>query len=160
MTLRLALAVNEPVPMPSELKADIDQLKQWVDGVEKRRSKKGSRRASSPLDGWHLAPHTSSLPIKEVVDRVVRLNASLARFWGNSKGWTPSHAASDFAGPVPDCALYQVVDPTFINDLDPDGGYSPDPTLNAFTGWLLRRVSTAAEAPAKFLSEQPTLVRR
>lgn len=32
-----ALAVNEPLPPPAELKADIDQLEQWVATVRKRR---------------------------------------------------------------------------------------------------------------------------
>jgi hypothetical protein len=72
----------------------------------------------------------------------------------------PTPKASDFTGPVSGCALYQVADPTFIHELDPDGGYNPDPTLSVFTGWLLRRVGPAADAAAKFLSEQSTLARR
>jgi len=68
--------------------------------------------------------------------------------------------ANDFAGPVPGCALYEVVDPSFIADLDPDGGYEPDPRLGKYTGWLLRKLGPAAAAPPKFLKETPTLVRR
>lgn len=34
-----AIAVNEPLPAPAELKSDLDQLEQWVDGIEKRRKK-------------------------------------------------------------------------------------------------------------------------
>jgi hypothetical protein len=75
----------------------------------------------------------------------------------NAKG-TPT--GNNFVGPVPGTALYEVVDPAFIKELDPDGGYAPDPELGTYTGWLLRKTSVAAPAPAKFLSETPTLVRR
>ena len=68
--------------------------------------------------------------------------------------------ANDFVGPVPECALYEVVDPSFITELDPDGAYKPDPKLERYTGWLLRNVGPAAPAPQKFLSETPTLVTR
>lgn len=68
--------------------------------------------------------------------------------------------ADDFAGPVPGCALYEVVDPSFIEKLDPTGGYEPDPELGKYTGWLLRKIGPAAAAPAKFLAETPTLVER
>ena len=72
----------------------------------------------------------------------------------------PVPAQNDFAGPVPECALYEVVDPTFIQELDPDGGYEPDPVGGRYTGWLLRKHGPAASAPQKFLSETSTLVRR
>jgi hypothetical protein len=67
---------------------------------------------------------------------------------------------ADFTGPVPGCALYEVVDPTFITKLDPDGGYKPDHKLGRYTGWLLRKSGPAAPAPPKFLAETPTLVKR
>lgn len=35
-----ALAVNEPVPPPDELKADVDALETWVKGIQTRRSTK------------------------------------------------------------------------------------------------------------------------
>ena len=72
----------------------------------------------------------------------------------------PSPTPNDFTGPVPGCALYEVVDPSFIVELDPDGGYAPDPKLGKYTGWLLRKIGPAAPAPAKFLAETPTLVAR
>jgi hypothetical protein len=72
----------------------------------------------------------------------------------------PTPKADDFAGPVSGCALYEVVDPTFITTLDPDGAYEPDPKLRKYTGWLLRKSGPAAPAPSKFLAEMPTLVRR
>jgi hypothetical protein len=75
----------------------------------------------------------------------------------NAKG-TPT--ADDFSGPVPGSALYEVVDPSFIQRLDPDGGYKPDPELGLYTGWLLRETGAAAPAHTRFLSETPTLVRR
>jgi hypothetical protein len=68
--------------------------------------------------------------------------------------------ADDFTGPVPGCALYEVIDPSFIVKLDPRGGYKPDPKLQKYTGWLLHKVGPAAPAPAKFLAEQATLVKR
>jgi hypothetical protein len=68
--------------------------------------------------------------------------------------------ADDFAGPVPGCALYEVIDPSFIVKLDPHGAYQPDPKLQKYTGWLLHKVGPAAAAPAKFLAEQPVLVKR
>ncbi len=71
----------------------------------------------------------------------------------------PTPTADDFAGPVPGCALYEVVNPGFIAKLDPDGGYEPDLKLARYAGSLLRKVGPAAPAPPKFLAEQPTLVR-
>jgi len=32
-----AIAINEPVPAPAELKADIEHLENWVSGMRKRR---------------------------------------------------------------------------------------------------------------------------
>jgi hypothetical protein len=32
-----AVAINEPVPAPAELKADIENLEIWVSGMRKRR---------------------------------------------------------------------------------------------------------------------------
>jgi hypothetical protein len=75
----------------------------------------------------------------------------------NTKG---QPTGDDFTGPVPGCALYEVAEPSFIQKLDPDGGYKPDPVLRTYTGWLLRKSGAAAPAPTKFLSETPTLVRR
>lgn len=72
----------------------------------------------------------------------------------------PTPKQSDFAGPVPGTALYEVVDPSFITKLDPDGGYQPDRKLGKLTGWLLRRSGPAAPAPPTFLAQTPTLVRR
>jgi len=66
----------------------------------------------------------------------------------------------DFTGPVSGCALYEVVDPSFIAKLDPAGGYKPDHKLGKYTGWLLRKLGPAAPAPAKFLAETPTLMER
>jgi hypothetical protein len=68
--------------------------------------------------------------------------------------------ADDFAGPVPGCALYEVIDPTFIAKLDPDGDYEPDHKLGRYTGWLLRKAGPAAAAPSKFLKEMSPLVPR
>jgi hypothetical protein len=72
----------------------------------------------------------------------------------------PTPTADDFAGPVPGCALYEVSDPSFIENLAPDGEYAPDPGLGKYTGWLIRKIGPAAPAPYKFLKETPTLVRR
>jgi hypothetical protein len=73
----------------------------------------------------------------------------------------PTPTAEDFDGPVPGCALYEVADPSFISVMDPASRYKPDPKLERFTGWLLRRrPGPPAPAPTKFLSEQPTLVER
>jgi hypothetical protein len=70
----------------------------------------------------------------------------------------PVPARDNFEGPVDGCALYAVIDPAFIAELDPEGRYKLDPKLERFTGWLIRKVGPAAKAPAKFLSEEPTLV--
>jgi hypothetical protein len=72
----------------------------------------------------------------------------------------PEPTADDFTGPVVGCALYEVVDPSFIEAFDPDGAYEPDPKLEKLTGWLLRKIGPAATAPPKFLAEMPTLVKR
>jgi hypothetical protein len=48
--------------------------------------------------------------------------------------------ADDFAGPVPECALHEVLNPSFITELDPGGAYEPYPALGKYTGWLLRRI--------------------
>ena len=72
----------------------------------------------------------------------------------------PIPSADSFRGPVTGCSLYEVEDPSFITQLDPDGGYKVDPKIDKYTGWLLRRVGSAAPAPAKFLSETPTLIAR
>jgi len=72
----------------------------------------------------------------------------------------PTPAADDFDGPVDGCALYEVLDPSFIAKLDPEGAYKPDPKLAKYTGWLLRKTGPAAPAPEKFLAEMPTLVER
>jgi hypothetical protein len=68
--------------------------------------------------------------------------------------------ADDFSGPVPGSAIYEVVDPSFITKLDPDGAYQPDPKLGKFTGWLIRKIGPAAAAPPKFMSERGTLLQR
>lgn len=72
----------------------------------------------------------------------------------------PTPTASDFVGPVAGCALYEVVDPSFISKFDPKGEYEPDHKLGNYTGWLLRKVGPAAPAPPKFLKEMPPLVQR
>jgi hypothetical protein len=36
---------------------------------------------------------TDSLPINDVIDRIVRLNKGIADFWSNSHGWAPIDAA-------------------------------------------------------------------
>jgi hypothetical protein len=71
----------------------------------------------------------------------------------------PEPTANDFAGPVQGCALYEVVDASFIAKFDTNGAYKPDPKLAKYTGWLLRKIGPAAPAPTKFLKERPPLVR-
>ncbi len=68
--------------------------------------------------------------------------------------------AEDFDDVVEGTALYRVARPAFIARFDPYQGYQPDARLGVFTGWLLRRVGAAAEAPASFLSKQAPLVAR
>jgi hypothetical protein len=69
----------------------------------------------------------------------------------------PAPLNTDFGNAVPGSALYEVRHPKFIADLDPDGEYSPDPKLGAFTGWLIERVGPATAAPPSFLKDRATL---
>jgi hypothetical protein len=61
---------------------------------------------------------------------------------------------------VPGCARYEVIDPSFITTLDPQGAYESDPNFKKYTGWLLRKIGPAATAPPKFLAEMPALAKR
>lgn len=66
--------------------------------------------------------------------------------------------AANFVGPLESSALYEVVDSTFISDLDQAHKYRPDTKLGRFTGWLLRRVGEPGPAPEAFLAGRQTLV--
>ena len=68
---------------------------------------------------------------------------------------------SNFQGPVPETgALYEVVDATFIQDIDKEGAYKPDRKLGRFTGWLIECVGDAAPPPNDFARHMATLAKR
>lgn len=71
--------------------------------------------------------------------------------------WTPP--AANFK-PIPDCALHEVVDPGFIFAIDSGHAYAPDPKLDKYTGWLLKRVGDAAPAPKELFSQMATLIKK
>jgi len=44
-------------------------------------------------------------------------------------------------------ALYTVVDPAFIREIDTGGAYQPDVVLGVYTGWLVRRIGPGTYSP-------------
>jgi len=63
-----------------------------------------------------------------------------------------------FGENVEGTALYRVLDPTFIREIDKDGAYQPDPRLGQFTGWIVETCGKARPYDPKAFPGQSTLV--
>ncbi len=63
-----------------------------------------------------------------------------------------------FGERVEGTALYRVLDPAFIREIDKDGAYEPDAKLGQFTGWIVEKRGKARPYEPKAFPGQSTLV--
>jgi hypothetical protein len=83
---------------------------------------------------------------------------SLGAFQVVEKAEAP-RVAGRLASQFPGTVLYEASDPSFIQELDPKGGYAPDSNLGVFMGWAVKRVGHARPYDPKAFPGQRTLVR-
>ena len=64
-----------------------------------------------------------------------------------------------FGDRVPETAIYAVADENLILEVDNQGRYEQDWTLDQYTGWIIKKIGPARPYDAKMFRGQSTLVR-